>query len=79
MAAEYSTKDEAFSIGQAESWKAGRFFQKQGVKSFDVHPDGTRLLIRKLAEGEQERIFDHVVFFENFVEYLKQEVPTGIK
>lgn len=33
--------------------------------------------MRKRTEGEEERIFDHVVLFENFLEDLKEKVPNG--
>lgn len=45
--------------------------------TFDLHPDGDRILVRKLVQEEgTEQTFDHVVWVQNFFDYLREQVPT---
>ena len=70
--------DGEFSPGTPVKWVGGT------GEDYDLHPDGQRLLVRKLAEVEdgednEQQTFDHVVLFQHFDEHLRQLVPTGKK
>ena len=71
--------DGEFSPGTPVKWEDGTVYQ--GGNSYDLHPDGTKLLVRKLAdvEGEENQSLDQVVLFQHFDEHLLKEAPTGKK
>jgi len=64
------------SAGILPARPAGRF-DRNGAGGYDLHPDGQRLLVRKLASDATEQNFDHVVLFQNFFDYLQEKVPTS--
>ncbi len=44
---------------------------------FDLHPDGQRVLVRRRVLGDDAKeTFSHVMLFEGFHEYLKQQLST---
>ena len=47
-----------------------------GVKSFDVSPDGERLLMLKDLEVELAGSTGRIVLVQNWVEELKERVPV---
>jgi serine/threonine-protein kinase len=58
-------------------WEGATYFDRNGAGGYDLHPDGQRLLVRKLAGDAPEQNFDHVVLFQNFFDYLREKVPTS--
>ena len=64
--------------GDPETWKGATTTWGKGPSDpFDVHPDGDRLLIRRPAEENAGVILDRVVLFENFFDYLRENVPVS--
>jgi hypothetical protein len=77
LTSEYADDNGSFRLGDITAWPGGTFFQRLNFKSYDVHPDGKRLLLRELAEGEMEPVLDQVVLFEGFTEHLRKKTTTG--
>ena len=72
---EASEKDGSFDYGKPVHWEGMDFKDISWGRNYDLHPDGKRALIRKLAGDREQQKFDHVVIFENFAEYLRQHAP----
>ena len=72
---EASEKDGRFDYGKPVHWEGMDFKDISWGRNYDLHPDGKRALIRKLAGDQEQQKFDHVVIFENFAEYLRQHAP----
>jgi serine/threonine protein kinase/Tol biopolymer transport system component len=68
----YSVEGESFTAERPVPWKGGTY-----IDEYNIHPDGKRLLVKKLAEGEEKHRYDRVVLFENFSNYLQEKVPTS--
>jgi len=78
--ADYRVDGTSFIPDRPIPWQGGTFYARgPDTPSYDLHPDGTRLLVRRLADDKSEQNFDHVVLFENFFDYLREQVPTGIR
>ena len=76
--ARYHVDGDKFVPETPVRWVGGTFYLHPGkAPSYDLSPDGKRLLVRKLADGRQRDPLDHLVWFQNFSEYLKEKVPTG--
>ncbi len=65
----------------ATPWEGATFHQMRASRSFDVHPDGQRVLVRELSKESQaaQREMDHFGLFENFFDYLNEKVPIDPK
>jgi dipeptidyl aminopeptidase/acylaminoacyl peptidase len=74
FSAGYSIENESIRWEQPQLWSDE---QSQEIQ-YDLHPDGQRQLVRSPVadpDEEKEQLFDHVVLFENFFEYLRTQVP----
>jgi serine/threonine-protein kinase len=71
---EYSIEQNSFIPGHPAPWK-GAIYHGHFYGGIDLHPDGERLLVRSRADGAVAPAFDRVVLFENFVDYLREQVP----
>jgi hypothetical protein len=71
----YSPEGDSFIPGRPIPWAGAIYRGFYG--GIDLHPDGERLLVRPRAEGEVAPIYDHVVLFENFIDYLREQVPVN--
>jgi serine/threonine protein kinase/Tol biopolymer transport system component len=69
----YSLEGDAFIPERPVPWKGAIY--DGGYGGIDLHPDGKRLLVRSLADGEVSPIYDRVVLFENFIDYLREQMP----
>ena len=56
-------------------WPGASYYYASG-SGYDIHPDGTRLLVRRPAADDWAEPIDHVVLVENFFEILKEKVPV---
>ena len=75
--ATYRVEEGKFIPGNPVRWKGGTAYNMRSSTTYDLDPDGTRILVRKLFHEEgTEQTFDHVVLFENFFDYLREQVPT---
>ena len=61
-------------------WEGGTVSWAVDVTLYDLHPDGERLLVRNVADiNDTEQTFDHVVLFENFFDYVREQLSTSEK
>ena len=75
MVSTYAVEGETFRHDQARLWSEGRFIRVPAYSgNFDLHPDGNRFAVLRLAGGAVER--DKVTFVFNFFEELERLVPT---
>jgi len=75
MAVSYTVEGDTFAAGKPHVWIA-----KMGtvVNSWDLAPDGRRVLALTQGESVEEAKPEHeVVFLENFFDYLRQRAPVG--
>ena len=49
---------------------------KFGFRTYDLHPDGRRFAVRTAPAGERNPDRHHVVFIQNFFDYLREQVPS---
>ena len=71
--------------GPPAEWNGGVYYYIPKMSGYDLDPSGDRILVRKLAESPDAEEAGHatfrVVLFENFLDYLREEVPgkkTGL-
>jgi serine/threonine-protein kinase len=76
MVASYSVKGGAFTVGNPRLWSEKRLANLGAVKSYDVAPDGQRIvaLVPPENPGEQ-KAKNHVIFLFNFFDELRRKVP----
>jgi serine/threonine-protein kinase len=73
----YQADGALFNAEPPTPWKGVTFFQRVGRRSYDLDPDGNRLLVRTLEDKEEyDNDSSQVVLFENFFDYLREHVPT---
>jgi hypothetical protein len=60
------------------AWEGMVIEKSEWGRNYDVHPDGKVLWLKPIGDEAKKR-FDHVVVFENFAEYLRQNVPIEDK
>ncbi len=83
--APYSQHEERFNAETPVQWAGVQaddvFNQAQrSYESFDVDPDGLRVLVRKQAQDEaMDETRSHIVLFENFLDYLREKVPVSLE
>ena len=56
----------------------GQYDQDAPVRSYDIHPDGKRFLMRKLSDQPPQPV-RQIQIVQNWLEELKRLVPTGKK
>ncbi len=79
MVASYAAAD-SFRAEKAVLWSGFRFRAReprQGLRVFDLHPDGTRVAIGGVEEDPAAVRRDRVVFVFNFFDELRRVAPTG--
>jgi hypothetical protein len=72
----YRVEGDSFVAEKPQEWEAGGFVEHSDFRSYDLHPDGHRFAVRKGLGEEIEDDRDHVVFIQNFFDYLKEKVPV---
>ena len=72
----YRVDEGVFFPDRPVRWKGGTAYR--GFRTtYDLHPDGQKILVRKLVEEDTEQTFDHVVLFENFFDYVREQLSTS--
>jgi TolB protein len=77
--AKYRIEGNTFIPDAPTPWLGATYYFRRGSDlgpGYDIHPDGTRLLVRRLANEADAEPIDHVVLVENFFEILKEKVPV---
>lgn len=74
MVAEYTAQGEAFFPGKVRLWADVRVIDN-GFPTFDVHPDGKRLVIFPVPPMPQQTDNVHLTFLVNFFDELRRQAP----
>jgi serine/threonine-protein kinase len=73
---EYQVQEASFLADRPVEVPNGSFASRAYSNDFDPHPDG-RILVRKhVTEFSGDDETDRLVLFQNFSDYLKQQVPV---
>jgi hypothetical protein len=73
----FRTEAGAFMADRPVRWEDTQVAPPGNKNTYDLHPDGERLLVKSLADvNDTKQVFDHVVLFENFFDYLREKVPV---
>jgi len=74
----YRIDEGVFIPDRPVRWEGGTAFEATYSTPFDLHPDGERLLVRKREEEDDtDQTFDRVILFENFFDYVRQQLSTS--
>ena len=76
MVVPYSADGNNFRAEKPQPWSVGRVLARS-VRDFDLHPDGQRFAVRKVAETQAEDKQDKVVFILNFFDELRRVAPAA--
>ena len=82
MVASYTISGDAFLIDKPRLWSEKRLadYGRVGVGTYDLAPDGKRIVALMPAEGpEEQEAQNHVIFLENFSDELRRRAPAGGK
>jgi hypothetical protein len=83
MAVDITTQP-SFSLGKPRMLFVGTYVSTlnlfpNSVPNYDISPDGQRFLMLKPSEQTSSSSLTQIVVVENWLEELKQKVPTGEK
>ena len=79
MIAAYSGRGDSFVAEKPRPWSAKRLANRGATRTFDVAPDGKRI-VALMPVGEQaQKVQNHVIFLENFFDELRRRVPVSGK
>ena len=74
----YRIDEGVFIPDRPVRWEGGTTSYSPNSTDYDLHPDGERLLVRSVADvNEPEQTIVHVVLFDNFFDYLREQLSTG--
>jgi Tol biopolymer transport system component len=75
MASAYSVEGAAFRAGPPRLWADARFGRRgeAGSRSFDLHPDGERIVVAPYPEQLKQ---DRLIFVFNFFDELRRMAPA---
>lgn len=77
MTAAYEIKGDSFVADKPRLWSEKRLANVGLFRSYDVAPDGKRIVALMPAEGlEEQKAQNHVTFLLNFFDELRRRVPT---
>jgi hypothetical protein len=76
MTVSYTVEDGSFRAERPKPWAETRFTPRPRRRSFDLHPDGTRLAAATVQDAQDSVAQDRVVFITNFFDELRRLAPT---
>jgi Tol biopolymer transport system component len=76
MSASYSVDGNSFHAEKPTVWGEGRFARLNGQRGFDLHPDGTRVVVGGVREPNAPPREDRAVFILNFFDELRRLAPA---
>jgi serine/threonine-protein kinase len=80
MVAPYRVKGDSFIPEPPRLWSQKRLADLGFIRTFDVAPDGKRVVaLIPVETHEGRKAQSHVIFLLNFFDYLRQRVPVGGK
>jgi Tol biopolymer transport system component len=74
MVASYTTDSGSFRSNKPQLWSPSRLLNRPRIKSYDVHPDGNRIVVAPIPETSSTKQ-DKVVFVFNFFDELRRLAP----
>jgi serine/threonine-protein kinase len=75
MAVNYTASGDTFMAGKPRVWISDSRIATVGA--WTLAPDSKRVLVLAPSEAGQAKPEHDVVFVENFLDYLRQRVPTS--
>jgi serine/threonine-protein kinase len=78
MVVTYTPSGDSFHADKPQLWSSGQFTDRgPGNGNFDLHPDGKRFAVLKVAGTEEAAAVNKVSFIFNFFDELRRKVPSG--
>ena len=77
MVASYTVEGDSFKADKPRVWSERRFMLRPGFRSFDLHPDGERVVLAAAPDNESAVKQDKLVFIFNFFDELRRLAPVG--
>jgi len=78
MAAAYAVDGGSFRVDKPRVWGQGRIARLNGQRGFDLHPDGTRVVVPGIVSTETPKT-DTAVFVFNFFDELRRIAPPAVR
>jgi hypothetical protein len=79
MAARYSMRGHSFSSDTPHAWSPTQVRRNGVQQSFDVTPDGKRVVTLPMAPVEEHTGNLHATFLFNFFDELRRRVPVAAR
>ena len=76
MVASYKVEGDAFRADKPRVWTERPFFPRSLGWDFDLHPDGERVAVAPVVEGQVAPKQDKAVFVFNFLDELRRLAPA---
>ena len=77
MVASYTVEGDSFKADKPRVWSDRRFSARPRLRSFDLHPDGERVVLAAAADNESAVKQDKLVFIFNFFDELRRLAPVS--
>jgi hypothetical protein len=77
--APYRVEGDAFIADKPRVWSDRPFRVRPGFRSYDLHPDGDRVVMAPAPEGESSLKQDKLVFIFNFFDELRRIAPRSTR
>jgi serine/threonine-protein kinase len=75
MVSEYTVQGESLNPGKPHAWSPTDIQRAGPFASFDLHPDGKRLIVLLSPQGEESKGNLHATFVLNFANELRRRIP----
>ena len=76
MVASYAVEGDSFKADTPRVWSERRFSARPRLRSFDLHPDGERVVLAAAPDNESVVKQDTLVFIFNFFDELRRLAPV---
>ena len=76
MVASYAVEGDSFKADKPRVWSERRFMLRPGFRSFDLHPDGERVVLAAAPDNASAVKQDKLVFIFNFFDELRRLAPV---
>ena len=77
MVASYTVEGDSFKADTPRVWSERRFSVRPRNRSFDLHPDGERVVLAAAPDNESAAKQDKLVFIFNFFDELRRLAPVA--
>jgi hypothetical protein len=76
MVASYAIDGDSFRPDKPRLWSDRRYVPRPGQRSWNLHPDGERVVLNPAPEEMAAAKQDRVVFIFNFFDELRRSAPS---